>query len=103
MPTLGSVVRRLVRLSDRAFRADRERAGRLHGEIVLKVAEPMSEHQRQVLWVVLAAAGAAIEGWMVGSIPPGEVRFAIHTACRLLDLPAGEVHADRELAGAVLQ
>jgi AcrR family transcriptional regulator len=97
VPTLGSLVQRLSRLSDPAFRAERERAGRLQGDIVLKVAEPMPEHQRQVLWVVLAAAGAAIEGWMVGSIPPSEVRFAIHTACRLLDLSADEVDADREL------
>lgn len=99
VPTLGSVVRRLVRLSDPAFRAERERAGRLQMDIVLKVAEPMAEQQRQVLWVVLAAAGAAIEGWMVGSAPPSEVRFAIHTACRLLDLPPGQIDADRELAG----
>jgi AcrR family transcriptional regulator len=98
VPTLGRVVGRLLRLSDPAFRAERERIGQLHMDIVLKVAEPMSEHQRQVLWVALAAAGAAIEGWMVGSAPPSEVRFAIHTACRLLDLPSDEVEADRDLA-----
>ena len=98
VPTMGSVVRRLVGLSDPAFRAERERAGRLQMDIVRKVAEPMSGHQRQVLWVVLAAAGAAIEGWMVGSIAPSEVRFAIFTACRLLDLPPGLVDADRARA-----
>ena len=98
VPTMGSVVRRLARLSDPAFRPERERAGRLQMDIVLKVAEPMSEHQRQVLWVVLAAAGAAIEGWMVGSIAPSEVRFAIFAACRLLDLPPGQVDADRARA-----
>lgn len=100
VPTLGGVVRRMVRLSDPAFRAERERVGRLQRDIVLKVAEPLTEHQQQVLWVVLAAAGAAIEGWMVGSIPPAEVRFAIHTACRLLDLPPDQIDADRELADA---
>ena len=99
VPTLGSVVRRLARLSDPAFRTERERAGRLQMDIVLKVAEPISEHQRDVLWVVLAAAGAAIEGWMVGSIPPSEVRFAIHAACRLLDLSDADVDAAHELAG----
>jgi TetR/AcrR family transcriptional regulator, cholesterol catabolism regulator len=98
VPTLGSVVRRLARLSDPAFRAERERAGRLQRDIVLKVAEPMTEHQRQVLWVVLAAAGAAIESWMVGSAAPSEVRFAIHTACRLLDLPPEQIDEDRQLA-----
>jgi AcrR family transcriptional regulator len=98
VPNLGSVVRRLIRLHDPAFRAERERAGRTQMDIVLRVAEPMSEHQLQVLWVVLSAAGSAIEGWMAGSVPPGEVRFAIHTACRLLDLPSTEVDADRELA-----
>jgi TetR/AcrR family transcriptional regulator, cholesterol catabolism regulator len=95
VPTMGSVVRRLARLSDPAFRSECERAGMLQMDIVLKVAEPMSEHQRQVLWVVLAAAGAAIEGWMVGSIAPSKVRFAIFTACRLLDLPPGQVDEDR--------
>jgi AcrR family transcriptional regulator len=100
VPTMGSVVRRLVRLSDPAFRSERERAGRLQMDIVLKVAEPMSEHQRQVLWVVLSAAASAIEGWMVGSIPPNEVRFAIFAACRLLDLPPEQVDADRALAGS---
>jgi TetR/AcrR family transcriptional regulator, cholesterol catabolism regulator len=98
VPTMGSVVRRLVGLSDPAFRAERERAGRLQMDIVRKVAEPMSGHQQQVLWVVLAAAGAAIEGWMVGSIAPGEVRFAIFAACRLLDLPPGQVDAVRARA-----
>jgi TetR/AcrR family transcriptional regulator, cholesterol catabolism regulator len=98
VPTMGSVVRRLVGLSDPAFRAERERAGMLQMDIVRKVAEPMSGHQRQVLWVVLAAAGAAIEGWMVGSIAPSEVRFAIFAACRLLDLPPGQVDADRARA-----
>jgi AcrR family transcriptional regulator len=100
VPTLGSVVRRLIRLSDPAFRAERERAGRLQLDIVLKVAEPMSEYQRQVLWVVLAAAGAAIEGWMVGSVPASEVQFAIHTACRLLDLPPDKVGAEPAPADA---
>ena len=98
VPTMGSVVRRLARLSDPVFRSERERAGMLQMDIVLKVAEPMSEHQRQVLWVVLAAAGAAIEGWMVGSIAPSKVRFAIFTACRLLDLPPGQVDEDRARA-----
>jgi TetR/AcrR family transcriptional regulator, cholesterol catabolism regulator len=100
VPTVGGVVRRLVRLSDPAFRAERERAGRLQLDIVLKVAEPMTEHQRQVLVVVLTAAGAAIESWMVGSMPAHEVRFAIYTACRLLDLPPEQIDADRTLADA---
>ena len=98
VPTLGSVVRRLVGLSDPAFRAERARVGRLQRDIVLKVAEPMTEQQRQVLWVVLGAAGGAIEGWIGGSLPPSEVRFAIHAACRLLDLPPDQIDADRELA-----
>ncbi len=98
VPTMGSVVRRLARQSDPAFRAERERIGRLQLDIVLKVAEPMTEHQRQVLVVVLSAAGSAIETWMAGSIPASEVRFVIHTACRLLDLPPDVVDADRALA-----
>ena len=51
-----------------------------------------------IILVLLAAAGAAIEGWMVGSIPLSEVRFAIFTACRLLDLPPEQIDADRALA-----
>jgi len=100
VPTLGSVVRRLARMSDPAFRDQRERVGRLQMDIVLKAASPMSEHQQQVLWVVLAAAGSAIETWMAGSTGASEVRFAIHTACRLLDLPPDQIDADRNLADA---
>jgi TetR/AcrR family transcriptional regulator, cholesterol catabolism regulator len=96
--TMGKLVRRLVRSSDPAFRVQRERAGQTQMDIVLKVAEPMSDHQREVLWVVLAAAGSAIESWMSGSAEASEVRFAIHTACRLLDLPSGQIDADRALA-----
>jgi TetR/AcrR family transcriptional regulator, cholesterol catabolism regulator len=100
VPTMGSVVRRLIRLSDPAFRAERIRAGALQFDIVLRVAEPMTEQQRQVLWVVLSAAGNAIEGWMVGAVSANEVRFAIFSACRLLDLPPEQIEADRELADA---
>jgi AcrR family transcriptional regulator len=100
VPAMGSVVRRLARLSDPAFRTERARAGRLQLEIVLKVAEPMSEHQRAVLPVVLQAAGSAIETWMAGLGSPGDVRFAIHAACRLLDLPPEQIDADRQLADA---
>jgi TetR/AcrR family transcriptional regulator, cholesterol catabolism regulator len=102
VPTMGSVVRRLVRLSDPAFRAERQHAGRLQLDIVLKVAEPMTEHQRQVLVVVLAAAGSAIESWMAAPsmVSASEVRFAIYTACRLLDLPPEQIDADRRLADA---
>jgi AcrR family transcriptional regulator len=100
VPTMGRVVRRLARLSDPAFLSERERAGKLQLDIVLKVAEPMSEQQRQVLGIVLSAAAAAIERWMAGSIAPHEVRFAIFTACRLLDLPPEQVDADRSRANS---
>ncbi|HUA40469.1 MAG TPA: TetR/AcrR family transcriptional regulator [Streptosporangiaceae bacterium] len=100
VPALGSVVRRLARLSDPAFRAERERVGRLQLDIVLKVAEPMAEYQRQLLSPVLHAAGGAIESWMAGLGSPDDVRFVIHTACRLLDLPPADVEADRALAAA---
>jgi TetR/AcrR family transcriptional regulator, cholesterol catabolism regulator len=98
VPTLGSVVRRLVRLSDPAFRAERQRVGMLQFDIVQKVAGPMTEHQRQVLGTVLHAASGAIESWMAGLGSASDVRFAIHTACRLLDLPPDQVDADRQLA-----
>jgi AcrR family transcriptional regulator len=100
VPTLGSVVRRLSRLSDPALRTQRERLGQLHLDIVLRAAGPMSEHQQRMLWVVLEAAGAVIETWLVGAVPPAEVRFAIRSACRLLDLPPDEVAADRQAADA---
>jgi TetR/AcrR family transcriptional regulator, cholesterol catabolism regulator len=96
--TLAGVVQRLSRLSDPAFRIPRERVGQLQVDIVMRAAGPMSEHQEQVLWVVLATFGAAIDGWLVGSLPPSQVRFAVMTACRLLDLSPQEIAADGKAA-----
>jgi AcrR family transcriptional regulator len=98
--TMGSVVRRLSRLSDPAFRAERTRVGTLLVDITIKAAEPLSEHERSVLGVVLNAADGAIQTWMAGLTSPSDVRFAIHSACRLLDLPPDQVDADRKLADA---
>jgi TetR/AcrR family transcriptional regulator, cholesterol catabolism regulator len=100
VPTLAGVVQRLSRLSDPIFRIPRERVGQLQVDIVMRAAGPMSEHQEQVLWVVLSTFGAAIDGWLVGSLPPGEVRFAVLTACRLLDVEPDEIAADRKAADA---
>jgi len=100
VPTLARLVRRLTRLSDPAFRAQRRRVGQLHMDIVMRVAGPMSEYQQQVLGVVLEAAGAAIESWLVGIATPSQVRFSILSACRLLDVPPDDVTADREAADA---
>jgi TetR/AcrR family transcriptional regulator, cholesterol catabolism regulator len=100
VPTMGSVVRRLSRTSDPAFSAERARVGQLQLDIVLKVAEPMSDHQREVLGPVLHAAGGAIETWMSGLGTSSDVRFAIFSACRLLDLPPDVVDEDRALADA---
>jgi hypothetical protein len=58
----------------------------------------MSPHQREVMNVVIVTADAAIRHWMAGIMAPDEVRFQILTACRLLDLPAEQAAADRELA-----
>ena len=98
VPMLARAVQRLSRLSDPAFRIPRERVGQLQMDIVMRAAGPMSEHQEQVLWVILATFGAAIDGWLVGSLPPREVRFAVLTACRLLDVRPDEVAADRKAA-----
>lgn len=100
VPTLAGVTQRLSRLSDPVFRIPRERVGQLQVDIVERSVGPMSEHQRQVLWVVLSTFGAAIDGWLVGSLPASEVRFAVVTACRLLDLGPEEVAADRKAADA---
>jgi TetR/AcrR family transcriptional regulator, cholesterol catabolism regulator len=98
VPTLAGVTQRLSRLSDPVFRIPRERVGQLQVDIVERSAGPMSEHQRQVLWVVLSTFGAAVDGWLVGSLPASEVRFAVVTACRLLDLGPEEVAADSKAA-----
>ncbi len=100
VPTVGRLVRRLSRLSDPTFVAQRSRVGLLHMDIVMRVAAPMTEYQEQVLGVVLEAAGSAIESWLVGIATPSQVRFSILTACRLLDMPPDQVAADRQAAGA---
>jgi AcrR family transcriptional regulator len=98
VPTLGRLVWRLGRLSDPAFRTQREAVGRLHLDILRRAAGPMPEHQQQVLGVVLEVYTGAVETWLAGSMPASEVRFAVLTVCRLLDLPPGEVEADRRAA-----
>jgi len=100
VPTLSGLVWRLSALSDPAFRTERERLGRLHVEILRKAAGPLSEYQEQVLGVVLEAYSGAAQTWLAGLTRPGEVRFAIHTACRLLDLSPDVVAADRRAADA---
>jgi AcrR family transcriptional regulator len=100
VPTLARVTQRLSRLSDPAFRIPRERVGRLQMDIVMRAAGPMPKHQEQVLGVVLATFGAAIDGWLVGSLQPSDVRFAVLTTCRLLDVEPDEVAADRKAADA---
>jgi AcrR family transcriptional regulator len=98
VPTMGRLVWRLGRLSDPAFRTQRDAVGQLHQDILLRMAGPMAEHQRQVLGVVMEAYTGAVETWLAGSMLASEVRFAILTACRLLDLPPDEVEADRRAA-----
>jgi AcrR family transcriptional regulator len=98
VPTMGRLVWRLGRLSDPAFRTQREAVGQLHLDILLRAAGPMAEHQQHVLPVVMEAYTGAVEAWLAGSTPASEVRFAILTACRLLDLPPDEVEADRRVA-----
>jgi AcrR family transcriptional regulator len=98
VPKLGAAVRRLSSLTDPTFSAERDRLARLHMEIVLRAVGPMPDHQREVIWVAIGTADAAIQHWMAGILSPGEVRFQILTACRVLDLPADQVAADRRLA-----
>jgi AcrR family transcriptional regulator len=99
LPLFGSVVRHLTAMGDDPYLfAQRERIGRLHYEIVLRSVGPMTPRQREVVNVVIVAADAAIRHWMAGIMTPEEVRFQILTACRMLDLPAEQVTADRELA-----
>jgi len=56
----------------------------------------MTAQQREVMNVVIVAADAAVRHWLSGIMTAEEVRFQIRTACRLLDLPAEQVAADRE-------
>ena len=98
VPNLGRAVRRLSSLADPAFGAERDRLSHLHVEIMLRAVGPMTDHQREALWAVIGAADAAIQRWFAGLMPAEEVRFQILLACRLLDLPAESVTADRRAA-----
>lgn len=92
------MVRRLSSLTDPTFSAERDRLTRPHMEIVQRAVGPMTDHQRQVIWVVIGTADAAIQHWMADILTLVEVRFQILTACRLLDLSTGQIAADRRLA-----
>ncbi|MFG1956468.1 hypothetical protein [Nonomuraea sp. NPDC049028] len=78
--------------------APQETESTLTMKIVQRAVGPMTDHQRQVIWVVIGTADAAIQHWMAGILTPGEVRFQILSACSLLDLPADQIAADRRLA-----
>jgi AcrR family transcriptional regulator len=98
LPQFGAVIRRLNSVTDPIFAAQRERVALLHYEIVLRSIGPMTPHQLDVLTVVIVASDAAIRHWMAGITSPEQARFEILAACRMLDLPADLVTADRELA-----
>jgi TetR/AcrR family transcriptional regulator, cholesterol catabolism regulator len=98
LPQFGAVVRHLTSMADPYLAAQRERISGLHYEIVLRSVGPMSPQQREIINVIIVAADAAVRHWMAGIMTPEEVRFQILSVCRMLDLPAEEVMADRELA-----
>lgn len=98
LPQFGAVVRHLTSMADPYLAAQRERIGRLHYEIVLRSVGPMSPQQREIINVIIVAADAAVRHWMAGIMTADEVRFQILSVCRMLDLPAEQVAADRELA-----
>jgi TetR/AcrR family transcriptional regulator, cholesterol catabolism regulator len=98
LPQFGAVVRHLTSMADPYLAAQRERIGRLHYEIVLRSVGPMSPQQREIINVIIVAADAAVRHWMAGIMTADEVRFQILSVCRMLDLPAEQVTADRELA-----
>jgi len=56
-------------------------------EYVAGAGEPVSAEQRQLLPVVQAIFGAATRRWLAGVSSPGQARFEIRVAGRLLDLP----------------
>ena len=99
LPLFGAVVRHLTTMTDPYLAAQRERIGRLHYEIVLRAVGPMTPQQREAMNVVIVAADAAVRHWMAGIMSSEESRFQILSVCRLLDLPAEQVTADREVAG----
>ena len=98
LPQFGAMVRHLTSMADPYLAAQRERIGRLHYEIVLRSVGPMSPQQREIINVIIVAADAAVRHWMAGIMTADEVRFQILSVCRMLDLPAEQVTADRELA-----
>ena len=98
LPQFGGVVRHLTSMADPYLAAQRERISGLHYEIILRSVGPMTPQQREVISVIIVAADAAVRHWMAGIMTPEEVRFQIINSCRLLDLPADQVAADRKLA-----
>ena len=98
LPQFGAVVRHLTSMADPYLAAQRERIGRLHYEIVLRSVGPMTQQQREIINVIIVAADAAVRHWMAGIMTADEVRFQILSVCRMLDLPAEQVAADRKLA-----
>lgn len=98
VPHLGRLVRRLGWLADPAFSAEQDRLARLHGEIMERAIGPMTDDQREIMWLVVDASDAAIRHWFAGTFPADEVRFRIRLACRLLDLPEEQVAIDRQAA-----
>jgi len=98
LPQFGAVVRHLTSMADPYLAAQRARIGRLHYEIVLRSVGPMSPQQREIINVIIVAADAAVRHWMAGIMTADEVRFQILSVCRMLDLPAEQVAADRKLA-----
>ena len=89
-PRLTAALSRVISETSRSYSEILERVEQLHLQTLEYVAgagEPVSAEQRQLLPVVQAIFGAATRRWLAGVSSPGQARFEIRVAGRLLDLP----------------
>jgi TetR/AcrR family transcriptional regulator, cholesterol catabolism regulator len=89
-PRLTAALSRVISETSRSYSEILERVEQLHLQTLEYVAgagQPVTAEQRQLLPVVQAIFGAATRRWLAGVSSPGQARFEIRVAGRLLDLP----------------
>jgi AcrR family transcriptional regulator len=94
-PELATALQRVTNAPDRATSEYVEGISRLMEELVITAVEQggagMTDEQRSLLPLVLAASVGAFNRWLSGVASAEEARAQIRAGARLLDLPAGVV------------
>jgi TetR/AcrR family transcriptional regulator, cholesterol catabolism regulator len=101
-PRVTAALVRVLSYSDPTYSVAYDYLQGLHLALIAKVAqgddESLAPAQRAVLSIVTGMFGAATRGWIAGVRTAADARFEIRIACRLLDLPAEVIDADRSAA-----